>query len=723
MTSYVGHWAKPVRRRKRKKKFASIFKKTEAQDRGCSPKDHVECSLSGNKISICHQNGNNAHETLCLKKIEAKRIIARNANDYCGVCLEELFVRNSVIQDLVPIAGNEQVVATGGMAYQTTYDVAFRQAGVVSLASSKDLVKTVACLSTGSVQVKFERAPSPSWLSDMFPVDALLVIDGHLFGDCSLRQEDNDNKEEGSVEDGFLVIEAVEVRARIVSVKGTPVSFNYLFEHKALSYQRSGNLRSRKAIEVNESWSKVFPYEDSPFKISTTCSVDAHVTVETLRDEFALFSGWKFDPHFDYALEFSWGIEVGTEFQLAIEASEKLWQYEKTFPWISASIYAVPIPTALRKVIEDWLPASIPLKAELGVYLDIPFALDAGLQFDASMQATAKATLGTGEKAAVFSIDDDLEPELTLTKDEVSNPSGLDFSLPKPSLETTSSLSLNGFVGVVPAVALKILGAGEAKIGFKGGIQTESSKLQFDPPLVPVNEPGLPLEFFCDDCHAMELDLGITARDPFFSGRIGFLAKEDSKYPIGDFESTLDLAKVCLIDHPTSKSCGNLCCSEEETCVTDDTQSPPTNKCVAESPCDKNLPEVDCCVDVDCGDPAFFTCTASYQCEDLPCSTDHPEIQCCDDEHCGDTDKFKCDMRQCALVNCDTSDPDIDCCDVGDCGDDPEVFSCTSNKCVAKGNPRFTLTWFGDGKSFRLCAVANRALFCTDITFACIFRR
>ena len=54
------------------------------------------------------------------------------------------------------------------------------------------------------------------------------------------------------------------------------------------------------------------------------------------------------------------------------------------------------------------------------------------------------------------------------------------------------------------------------------------------------------------------------------------------------------------------------------------------------------------------------------------------------------TSCFKC-------ARCDASDPDIQCCENSDCGNNT-IFSCVSNTCVGRGLPRFSLTWFGDGK-------------------------
>jgi hypothetical protein len=48
------------------------------------------------------------------------------------------------------------------------------------------------------------------------------------------------------------------------------------------------------------------------------------------------------------------------------------------------------------------------------------------------------------------------------------------------------------------------------------------------------------------------------------------------------------------------------------------------------------------------------------------------------------------------IANCSLGDGGVECCATSDCAN-PTVKICESNKCLGKGNPRFTLTWIGDG--------------------------
>jgi hypothetical protein len=117
-------------------------------------------------------------------------------------------------------------------------------------------------------------------------------------------------------------------------------------------------------------------------------------------------------------------------------------------------------------------------------------------------------------------------------------------------------------------------------------------------------------------------------------------------------------------------------------------------------PCSMGQPGVGCCDASDCGDTTFFTCEAE-QCVPLSCSTKQTGVECCEDAECGDTDSFRCEANSCVLRDCDTSLQDVECCDDDDCSSRGSgSISCVSNVCINQGDPRFTLTWFGDGKFF-----------------------
>jgi len=88
---------------------------------------------------------------------------------------------------------------------------------------------------------------------------------------------------------------------------------------------------------------------------------------------------------------------------------------------------------------------------------------------------------------------------------------------------------------------------------------------------------------------------------------------------------------------------------------------------------------------------------------DGACDTQFDDVECCIDADCKDTSRFECDRasNQCTLLECDLNEQE--CCDDSDCDQSSSSVptTCVSNICIAQGDPRFTLTWFGEGTRAR----------------------
>ncbi|KAI2494944.1 hypothetical protein MHU86_19589 [Fragilaria crotonensis] len=91
-----------------------------------------------------------------------------------------------------------------------------------------------------------------------------------------------------------------------------------------------------------------------------------------------------------------------------------------------------------------------------------------------------------------------------------------------------------------------------------------------------------------------------------------------------------------------------------------------------------------CCHDKDCGDINIFKCLDN-QCVGGNYS------ECDVDADCINPTKFRCENHQCILRNCDPQV--VECCRDSDCD---STKRCISYFCVKKGNPSFSLQWFGD---------------------------
>jgi hypothetical protein len=74
----------------------------------------------------------------------------------------------------------------------------------------------------------------------------------------------------------------------------------------------------------------------------------------------------------------------------------------------------------------------------------------------------------------------------------------------------------------------------------------------------------------------------------------------------------------------------------------------------------------------------------------------HDTVECTKNEDCGDTSRFTCDLssNKCILIDCTLGVNGTECCNDADCSGEKH---CVSYLCALKGNPSFTLTWFGGG--------------------------
>ena len=108
-----------------------------------------------------------------------------------------------------------------------------------------------------------------------------------------------------------------------------------------------------------------------------------------------------------------------------------------------------------------------------------------------------------------------------------------------------------------------------------------------------------------------------------------------------------------------------------------------------------------CTIDTAVCNAGTWECTnAPMQCSDpnancnLADGTCSAYSECDTDADCGNPTTFRCENHQCILNNCDLEV--VECCQNSDCN---STERCVSYFCVQKGNPSFSLQWFGDGKN------------------------
>ena len=149
-----------------------------------------------------------------------------------------------------------------------------------------------------------------------------------------------------------------------------------------------------------------------------------------------------------------------------------------------------------------------------------------------------------------------------------------------------------------------------------------------------------------------------------------------------------EICQTCdLESDSTLECCEHTDCKAGESCM--------SNTCV----CDPNLGDEDyCCTSDDCNNGLACVFNRCYE-----CSIENPGTECCADDDCGDS-SLECEGGNCLPKDCSTQN--YTCCKDSDCPYSNQT--CASLECVKKGNPRFTLSWIGEGNS--QCSILFHAL-------------
>lgn len=712
-----------------KKGTMNIFVHDEhkkGHNKRCREDDIVDCHRNRKKMFVCHYNGRQ-YQTICINKNTGLNghYFERHKKNYCGECIHDVFRRNSYVQNIPPVFGTEEVEASNGEVLLVSGNVTFIDTGIIALAASSNTIASVACqkgLDSGpQILIEFNREVSTEGLAAMFPLSSLLVVDEQTYGSCNYDEGGNDFSN-----DGFILVSKVEKVGNFVSVTGAALSFNHLFKEKSLFYQNKRTTRNLLGASITGSFETTVPSEEEDpealFRITTNSALEVSASVETIRDYWRLFRSTgdglfdtEWDPYIDYAIKFEWGAKLSNEFKFALAVSTELAAEEKLpkkdFNFISTPIYGVKLPKYLTTPLDKVLPG-LKIKPECGLNLVVPITLAVDeFKLTAELSLTATYEFDTGDKSATFSLKG---PPHSLNFD-FSPPSNIKpVTSEDPSFDAESGLEIevevSSFGGIKPQVELSSLGLGEASIGFKAGLSLGATFKS--PPYEPVPvEEGLPLEIWCDACHLLELSASIDAKDPFFQRRIGFLDKEPKVIELDEFSLSINLAKLCLLD--SGETCGDKCCGVGGTCFVDGEKATCCNnlesECCAQTDCDPGnvcesmqcVPDtctvqgdIECCGDENCASEEVckdHTCTPDV------CNTENDGVQCCIDEDCRDTSRYKCESEICVRKDCDHTSGDVECCIDSDCPDgEAGIFICTSNICIERGNPRFTLTWYGE---------------------------
>ena len=305
-----------------------------------------------------------------------------HSSDYYGKCEEDIFVKNSVLLNVPPAQGTEEVDQ-----YTVEYDVSYNEDGIVVLGKSFEIIDGVLC-SSHTVDIFFSKPLAPGSLSSMFPTSAILVVDGNLFGTkCDFVPEyEGAQRQVNNV--GFMVIEASQVDGSTVKITGTPTVIDAIFEKQSMEYQpNSSEIGTRRRSLLDLQPPEITLPKDGPVqaKIKVTGGASASVDKLSWSTELIRIEGKWLDYYLpDLTISAEVGYKMFIKFENSLEISEKVLAFEcpdednelcpptefEVFPDIAIPGVGISAPSIISKLldIEGLAP-------RLGLVVSVPVTL------------------------------------------------------------------------------------------------------------------------------------------------------------------------------------------------------------------------------------------------------------------------------------------------------------------------------------------------------------
>jgi hypothetical protein len=492
-----------------------------------------------------------------------------------------------------------------------------------------------------------------------------------------------------------MIVDVPILPNRRVTLVGEVATFNHVFSHKKMIYTLVNNRRDLRAIgsEVIDTVGITFPPGDDSLslKVESELKLSGGAYIDMIRDTFDI--NVLSESTVDFAIEFGFQLGADLTAALVLSTSSSLDLYDKVWEHLCPKypIYGVKMPDTLLKVLSILLPKSLELKLMAGIFATAPPALKASYTSELEIRVEAVAKASTGSKTAQLSIEGPLSNLQTSWDFSKSEPASFESNVTKPEWESllpSSSISLEGFAGVRPSVLVECFGLADAYLSIDTGLFA-TAEITNPPSESSEDKPGLPYEINCDECHKAELSLEFGLKNPSFGYRYYGMSDddEDSDDSIDDSSDDVSdddsdepgLIELDWLDLEFVVPLLKVCLLPVLTCDSD---------------CNTTDAGTECCADSDCG--LAQVCNSKICETQQACVPGTNGVICCNDLDCGGSADFYCENYRCVESTCEVGGH-INCCNLTDC---EKGKTCTSNQCIALGNPRFTLEWFGDGKFF-----------------------
>eukprot|EP00980_Cylindrotheca_fusiformis_P000605 scaffold154_cov129-Cylindrotheca_fusiformis.AAC.22 len=510
--------------------------------------------------------------------------------EYIGACIEDDFVRNTLVIDEPKLEGSEVEES-----YAVRYSITFLESGIVGLAGSLNVIERVTC-SPGSVEIVFNNPiGSEASLAEMFPESSVLAVSGALFGRCNLGPN---NLADESIASGFLAVHSAEMTdINIVRVSGDQVTINHLFQERDIVYVTAEERRKLQS-KCDSAEEILFPYSRSflppPFEVTLNTTVTVSMGVQRVKDYWRLIGErwWRWDPYIDYEIDLLFGIDATVTATWQLDETSVLYKLPDRFkerdfvPFFPFPNVGFRLPKKVVSVLEKLLHEDD--KDDFTNALGLGFTMPA--VFDTELQSNAKVTLAAGVKASTGCVlgtwtlngkPDISEPGLGLETDFTISKEPTTLEPIQPSINVVAEYTFTTFAGVKPQIIFDIFGKtafsmpnhqqslhltttfnghkglGSASIGFNSGLSVDVKLLTLDLALANYYPPIADVAG-CEECHRSEVDIVLHAiKDPFFKWTAKGFEVGNINLPISP--RNMPLAKFCQLDDEEA-TCGKTCC-------------------------------------------------------------------------------------------------------------------------------------------------------------------
>ena len=570
-----------------------------------------------------------------------------------------------------------------GLIYEVSASLTTRREGIVSLADAVDLISFVTCVNPSMIKITFKNTLSKNEaLESMFPLGAILAVKADIFGHCMENSILSNSSVIGFNQDlyrlvsnegdGYLIISTLSQDSlKTVSITGTRATFFDMFDQGNIQFRAIDDQSRRQLLERVHQYDQKLEFFQKALIVALKMRI---IERNGIKSGNFNFGWWGFEFNVILAIENKLTLDAETYI------SQPLVKKRSPIKSLLSELLGPPplkiLSMAQKAGVFDRIGKLPDLK--LGVYLELVTYLDfeTSIVYPIGPAVNTTATLGKKE----VSVDVVFKPfnlqaymKADVVKDDKANFGSNVYFKYGDDVEARFKLLWT----FQPQVVLYLTDYCSAGYGYPFGPEL-ALKGKMEGIFTPVKQDtgGPKLIGSCDTCHKIQGTVDAVVQSPFFALVLKDYVKETIKSE--GWTDRISLLKMCYIGTSCCSGSSDPCCGN------------PVDPCCSGNP----DPSVQCCLNSDCEDEKGFIC------KDKQCICDH---ECCDDEGCGDASLYRCVENSCRSKVCNITSGMVQCCVDNDC---TSGRVCQDNICISKGNPRFTLSWYGDGKSARHYAVA-----------------